>query len=337
MKKVVFKSPEEVAIKDVEVPQRKDNEVLVKIKKVGICGSDYHSYKGSNPFVNYPFTPGHEGSGEVVEAGPDSGLTEGAKVVIDPVIPCGDCYACNSGRPNVCENLKVIGATAEGLMQEYVTVSEKNVYKASGILKHEQLIFAEPLSIGSQAIYRADVKEGELVTIIGAGPIGIAALLISKWQKSAKQAIIEPNKDRRKIAKSLGADLVLDPEKEDLSKSLKSTFHQPNSPKVIEAVGMEETIRTALSLASPTAKVVVQGIVGNDVTIPTDKLIEKEIDLLGSRLNTEQFPRVVSLLEENHDDLKDVPMLGFHFSEIEKAFESHESKPDLLKTFLEFN
>lgn len=337
MKKVVFQSPEEITIKDVEIPTRGNDEVLVKIKQVGVCGSDYHSYKGSNPFVDYPFTPGHEGSGEVVEVGSSSRLTEGDKVVIDPVIACGDCYACNAERQNVCENLQVIGATAEGLMQEYVTVPEKNVYRAPELLQHKELIFAEPLSIGAQAIYRAELDEGELVTIIGAGPIGIASLLISKWKESAKQVVLEPNKNRRMIAKELGANLVLDPEQTSISNKLETNFKQTHSPKVIEAVGTEDTIQTAINIASPTGKVVVQGIVGDRITIQTDKLIEKELDLVGSRLNTEQFPLVLSLLRENHEDLSNVPMSSFHFSEIEKAFAVHESKPDLLKVFLEFN
>lgn len=336
MQSVVFQEPGKINIEDRPVPERTDGEVLVKIKYVGICGSDYHSYEGSNPFVSYPYTPGHESSGVVVDSNRDSPLRQGDKVVIDPVLSCGSCYACSVGRPNVCENLCVIGASAEGLMQEYVALPEMNVHKVPEGLNSLDLVFTEPLSIGAQANFRAGVRENELVTIIGAGTIGIAGLLIAKWKNDVISLIVEPNETRRGIAEDMGADVTVDPTTGSVAEVLEREFSRKSSPVVIEAVGAEVTINLALDIVSPAGRVVVQGIVGEDITIPSDVLIEKEIDVLGSRLSTNQFPKVVELMGDNVADLRRIPKKGFPVEEIEGAFECYETRKDLMKVYLEF-
>ncbi len=337
MKSVVFEETEKIKLVDRPVPERSDGEVLVKIKYVGICGSDYHSYKGSNPFVSYPYTPGHESSAEVVEADTDSVLEAGDTVVIDPVLSCGACYPCSVGRPNVCENLRVIGASAEGLMQEYAVLPEKNVHKAPEGLTSLDLVFTEPLSIGAQANFRAGVEKNELVTVIGAGTIGIAGLLIARWTSDVKSLVVEPNITRREIVEDMGADVTVDPTEDSVTEVLEREFSRKSSPVVIEAVGTEGTINLALDTVSSAGRVVVQGIVGEKITIDSDVLIEKEIDLLGSRLSTNQFPNVVKLMGENVEELRRIPKKGFPVDDIEDAFACYESRKDLMKVYLEFD
>ena len=320
MNSVVLKGPRHIDIVQKPIPTRKQNEVLIKVERIGICGSDYHSFRGSNPFVSYPYTPGHEASGTVVEASKESNFRKGDKVVVDPVIACGSCYPCSIGRPNVCENLQVIGASINGLMQEYATVPERNVYRAPAELSFDSLVFTEPLSIGAQAHFRSKINKGEKTAIIGGGTIGMAALLFSKWESNTKSAIIEIDPNRRIIAKTMGAAVTLDPSAKDFKNRFRDFAGREGVPVVIEAVGSEKSIELALDLVLPAGRVVIQGIVGKKILVKTDVLIEKELDVLGSRMSSKLFPQVLKHIARHGDELLSLPVKKYPLSAAEDAF-----------------
>lgn len=175
MKAVCIPKANTIELLDVQEPTiEQENEVKVKIKRVGICGSDMHIYHGTNPLATYPRIVGHEVTGEIVETGKDvTRVTVGDHVVIEPITNCGECYACKNGRPNVCKEVSVFGVHEDGGMRELVTIPEKQVHQVDSEIEWDEAVMAEPYTIGAQATWRGNVKEGQTVFIQGAGPIRI--------------------------------------------------------------------------------------------------------------------------------------------------------------------
>lgn len=171
MKAAQIVEPNKIVVVDKEMPVLADgNEVLVRVRMIGICGSDLHVLHGTNPFAIYPRVFGHEVTGEVAEIGKNvKDLAIGDHVVMEPISYCGKCYACRSGRPNVCESLQVYGVHRDGGCQEYMVLPASKVHRVDKSLKWEEVVLAEPFTIGAQVIGRGDVKQDDVVLIFGAG------------------------------------------------------------------------------------------------------------------------------------------------------------------------
>src|SRR5699024_6803767 len=152
-----------------------------KVKRVGICGSDMHIYHGTNPLATYPRIVGHEVAGEVIAVGSHvTKLAPGDSVVVEPIRSCGECYACRSGRPNVCKEVSVFGVHEDGGMREFIVLPEKQLHPVDSHIDWDEAVLAEPYTIGAQATWRGNVQEGKTVLIQGAGPIGITNLKMAK-------------------------------------------------------------------------------------------------------------------------------------------------------------
>lgn len=176
------------------------DDVLVKVKRVGICGSDLHIYHGTNPLASLPRVIGHEVTGEVANTGSHvRRFKPGDRVVVEPISYCGTCYACRKGRPNVCKALSVFGVHEDGGMREYIVVPEKQLHAVSPDLPWEEAVMAEPYTIGAQAVWRGRVEKEDTVLIHGAGPIGICILKMAKF-KGASVMITDLNDERLAFA-----------------------------------------------------------------------------------------------------------------------------------------
>src|SRR5699024_8912077 len=182
MKAIQVEKPGQLNIVELEKPVIENgDEVIVKIKNVGICGSDVHIYHGSNPFTSYPRVIGHEVSGIVEQVGEAvTSLAPGDLVALEPITYCGECYACRNGQPNVCDSLEVFGVHRDGGVAEYLKADENNWHKVPGNVSEKAADLMEQMTIGVQATDRVDVREGDTVFGIGAGPRGIACLLQAK-------------------------------------------------------------------------------------------------------------------------------------------------------------
>lgn len=169
MKAVQVRKAHELIINEIEKPQIENGtDVLVKVKRVGICGSDMHIYHGTNPLATLPRVIGHEVAGEVEAVGPQvKGIKIGDHVVVEPIRYCGECYACRKGRPNVCENLSVFGVHEDGGMREWFVLPEKQLHVVDPSLPWEEIVLAEPYTIGAQATWRGQVEEGDTVQPAG--------------------------------------------------------------------------------------------------------------------------------------------------------------------------
>jgi L-gulonate 5-dehydrogenase len=317
MRSIYLKTPGEIGIKEALEPIRKQNEALIKVKSIGICGSDVGAYRGTNPLVSYPRIIGHEIAGEVVEIEKNSNdIKVGDRVIIDPYIYCGNCYPCSLGRTNCCEDLKVLGVHIDGGMTELFAHPSELLHKIPDNIPWEQVPVAEPLTIALHAIHRLNVKEGEHVAIIGAGPIGLLAALVA-LAYNATPILIDIVDERLKFANGLGIKHTVNPIKGDAVKIIKEITNARMAEAVIEASGSNIAIRNSIDYVAYAGRVAFTGWPKEDTMLPTGLFTKKEIDIRGSRTSAGEFEEALKLISEGTIDvtpiiskvvsLKDIP------------------------------
>ncbi|MCM3399603.1 zinc-binding alcohol dehydrogenase family protein [Oceanobacillus profundus] len=327
-----------IEVLDIPVPElEKENEVKVKIKRVGICGSDMHIYHGTNPLATYPRIVGHEVTGEIVEVG--SGVSKvsiGDHVVIEPITYCGECYACKNGRPNVCKEVSVFGVHEDGGMREFVVLEDKQVHKVDSEIEWDEAVMAEPYTIGAQATWRGNVGEGQTVFIQGAGPIGITVLKLAKL-RGATVIISDFTNERLVFAKENGADYTINPSEVDVSGQINEITNGEGANVVIDAVGVPQTFELAVEVASPAGNVVTLGFNATPSSIAMMHITKKELTITGSRLQTNQFGKVVELINSKKLTHNGLVTHRFHVDQVKEAFEFVEKNPDKVrKAVIEF-
>ena len=215
MKAIVIPNPNEIEIREVPMPEVKAGEALLKVKYVGICGADVASFTGNQPFTTYPRIPGHEFSAEIVEIPEnDRGLKKGDIVTCNPYFNCGTCYSCERGYVNCCTDNQTMGVQRDGAFCEYISMPIERIYDGKG-LSAEELALIEPFSISQHAVSRAEIKDTDNVIVIGAGPIGLFALLAAK-QKCKKIVVADILDNRLSLAKEYGADAVVNTKTQSL-------------------------------------------------------------------------------------------------------------------------
>lgn len=248
MKAAVLTKIRKIEIKDIEKPKIKDDEVLIKVKSTGICGSDLHAYRGVHPFRKPPVVLGHEVSGIIEELGKN--ITEfkiGDKVTVEPNIGCSKCEYCSEGHYNLCEQKKVPGVSDwTGTFSEYFVAPGKTIYKLSDNLSFDEGALIEPLAVGVHAVRQAGIKLGDSVAILGAGTIGLMNLVAAKQAGATKIFITDFLDYNLGKAKQLGADYALNPSREKVSEKIKEVSPYGVNKVIITAAfkpAWEEALR----------------------------------------------------------------------------------------------
>ncbi|WP_342601722.1 zinc-binding alcohol dehydrogenase family protein [Peribacillus sp. FSL E2-0159] len=339
MKAVQVRKAHELIIQEVEKPRISNStDVLVKVKRVGICGSDMHIYHGTNPLATLPRVVGHEVAGEVVEIGQGvTGIKVGDHVVVEPISYCGECYACRKGRQNVCEKLSVFGVHEDGGMREWFVLPEKQLHVVDSALAWEEIVLAEPYTIGAQAVWRGEVEEGETVLIQGAGAIGICILKMAKLQ-GASVMITDLSDERLEFAKESGADIIVHAGKEDVQKRVEEWTNGEGANVVIDAVCLPMTFELSFDVVSTAGRIVVLGFDERPSSVSQLPITKKEISVKGSRLQTDQFPKVVKLLNEGKLRHEGLVTHTFSLDDIQEAFNFVENHPEQVrKAIIVFN
>lgn len=307
MKAAMIVAPHQVEIREVERPRPGPGEALVRVEAVGVCGSDLHAYEGTQPFFHYPEIGGHEVVGVVEEIVPGPALEipgraqprppqVGMRVVLDPSLPCGHCYPCGRGRYNCCENMRVLGVHAPGAFAEYFVAPVGCLHGIAPSVSADAAVMVEPLSIGVQANNRARVAPGDTVLVIGAGAVGLSVLMVALG-RSGRVAVSEISPGRRAWARELGAEVTVNPADQDVAATLAEVFGPSGPAVVIEAVGRPMTVRSALELVAASGRVVLLGLLTDEISFPGSWLVKKELDFLGSRLHGGTIPQAVALVE----------------------------------------
>lgn len=304
MRQIVLNAPGELVERQVPTPQAPCGEALLRILRVGVCGSDFNAFAGRHPAYTYPRVLGHELAGEVVEAGPNElGIRAGDRCAIDPYVKCGVCTACKRGRTNCCERLRVLGIHVDGGMQALLPVRFDLLHK-SATLSLDQLAMIETLGIGAHAVERSELKAGEQALVIGAGPIGLGVILFAKAAGASVHAV-ERNLFRRTFAERLGAEATPLP-------------GDRLADVVFDATGSADSMGKSLSYVAPTGRLVLVGLTPDPISIDDALFHKREVTLYASRNSRDQFPRIVRMMEEGMFDtvswitdrmpLRDVPL-----------------------------
>ncbi|WP_422447462.1 zinc-binding alcohol dehydrogenase family protein [Thermoanaerobacterium sp. DL9XJH110] len=327
MKAIKVENPNVIHIVDIPFPKNIDeNEVMIKVKAAGICGSDLHIIHGRSPVAVYPRIIGHEVAGEVVKVGVKvDRLKEKDHVVVDPVISCGKCYACLMGRPNVCFSLQVRGVHVDGGFCEYIVVPEDSVHKISNEIIWEEAALVEPFTVAAQVVSRGNISKLDSVLILGAGPAGLSILQVVK-NIGSKCFVVDINDRRLELAKKMGADVVINSKNQDLSHTVLKETDGLGTNVIIEAVGLPRLLEESMKIISPAGRIVVMGFIDEPSKINELDITKKEISIMGSRLHSKKFPEVIEWFDKKLVNPKSLISHVFNFTDIYKALELLEGK-----------
>ncbi|MBR5438331.1 MAG: zinc-binding alcohol dehydrogenase family protein, partial [Clostridia bacterium] len=322
MKAIVIDQPNKIEIREVPMPELKEGEALLKIKYVGICGADLASYTGNQPFTTYPRIPGHEFSAEIVEIPEnDKGFKKGDIVTCNPYFNCGGCYSCKRGFVNCCTDNQTMGVQRDGAFCEYIAMPVERIYDGKG-LSAEELALIEPFSISQHAVSRAVIKDTDTVLVIGAGPIGLFALLAAK-QKCQKIVVADILDNRLDLAKAYGADAVVNTKDESLAEFTEKFTDGNGFDVCIEACGAPETFLACIDNAAFAGNIILIGNGKRDTTFLHSIILKKELNIHGSRnALRDDFINNIDLVAEGKADVMKMVSGIYYLDKATDAFEA---------------
>ena len=301
MKAIQITGPGEMAVIDMEAPQAKAGEVLLKTNYVGFCGSDLNTFLGRNPMVQMPVIPGHEVSATIAAVGegvPES-LRVGMNVTVDPYTGCGHCASCRRERANACEHNETLGVQRNGAMRELLSMPWQKIIPAEG-LQPKEIALIEPMSVGFHAVNRAEVTDIDRVMVIGCGMIGIGAI-VRAHLRGATVIAVDLDDDKLELARQMGADYVVNSKTENLHERLMEITEGLGPDVVIEAVGSAFTQNQAVTEVAFTGRIVFIGYAKGDTAFTTKLFVQKELDIRGSRNAKAADFRAVIHYMQHHD------------------------------------
>lgn len=294
---LIVEKPHVLTLAPERDPAVAAGEVLVRVQRAGICGSDMHIYHGANPFAVYPRVIGHEFSGvvEAVGAGVET-VAVGDHVVVDPVVSCGRCYACRAGRTNVCGHLEVFGVHRDGGFRNRVAVPAANAIKVRDDLPFSIAALAEPLSIAANVLSRTGIGPDDIVLIYGAGTVGLTVVQVAKLY-GARCIIADLDDARLARAKEFGADVILNSTRVSVPDAVRDENDGLGPTVVIDGAGVPALLEEACRLASPAGRIGLLGFSPAPCNISQQEIVKKELTLVGSRLNRRLLPQVIDWIE----------------------------------------
>lgn len=294
MLSIICESPGVLRHEDRAPPSRADGEILLRVQRVGICGTDMHIYSGNQPYLQYPRVMGHELSAIVAEADPGAHVAPGDAVYVMPYLSCGQCIACRQGKTNCCVNIKVLGVHRDGALTEYLSVPAQFVHKAEGVTL-DQAAMIEFLAIGAHAVRRAAVSAGQRILVVGAGPIGMAAMLFAQL-RGAHVTCLDTRADRLAFCREHFAVATVQTGPTDVDE-LSTMTNGEFFDVVFDATGNVKAMNRGFEFIAHGGKYVLISIVPGEITFSDPEFHKREATLLGSRNATaEDFETVLDAM-----------------------------------------
>ncbi len=337
-KAIILENPFQVSCKESALPVPGNEEVLLKIGYAGLCGTDLSSYRGQMPLVSYPRIPGHEIGATVMGIGdgvPDS-ISTGDKVTLNPYSSCGHCSACRQKRFNTCAHNQTLGVQRDGALQQYCCIHYSKLIKSS-LLTLEELALVEPLSVGFHAVERGRVTQRDKVLVLGAGVIGIGAV-VAALSKGADVMVADLSTTKRNFIRQLGVSETLDTSASDPGQKVREWTDGDGADVVIEAAGAEATYQMALDMVGFAGRVVAIGYAKAAIPLATSLIVRKELDVMGSRNALQEFTAVVAMLESRSLPYTALITGTYALEDTSKAFADwHENPQETIKTLIKVN
>ncbi|MDQ7949204.1 MAG: zinc-binding alcohol dehydrogenase family protein [Pedobacter sp.] len=297
MKSLICTTPGQFDYAEAAQPTLVSGQAIIKIKRIGICGTDLHAYEGTQPYFSYPRILGHELSGELVAINDQTSFKIGEAVTFIPYFNCGNCIACRSNKPNCCVKMQVCGVHVDGGMREYLSVPEWTLLHGDG-LSYDELALVEPLAIGAHGVRRADVQPGEFVLVIGAGPIGLGTMEFARIA-GAQVIALDINDSRLAFCQSnLQVQHTINAGTENVSERLAQITGGDMPTVVIDATGSQKAINNAFQYMAHGARFVLIGLQKGDISFSHPEFHKREGTLMSSRNATKvDFEHVISAMK----------------------------------------
>lgn len=338
MRTVVLTEPRRFVIEKRSRPSLPAGCALVRVSKVGICGSDMHAYYGRHPFTSLPVVLGHEFSGNVEQVANDVAPDwVGKRVTVFPSLTCGTCHNCRTGRANVCTSLRVIGFQSIGAMADYISVPVGSLVEVPDVLTDEEAAMIEPIAVAVRAVIRAGSVAGKRVVVFGCGTIGLLAIQVAKAYGASEVIATDLLESRLQLAASLGTDATINGTEVDFVSSVRERWGPDGIDVSLECVGIGATINKAIQVNRKGTPVVVAGVFEEDVTVSMALVQDKEISLIGTLMYTlEDFVEAGRLLRDGIVQVEPLISHRYPLDEVSAAFHNIEHFPESgVKTILE--
>lgn len=340
MRQAIMVAPGQIEFRQVEKPRPGKGEILIQIKRIGICGSDIHVFHGLHPYTSYPVVQGHEVSGIISEVGKEvQGFTTGDQVTIMPQITCGQCYPCQHGMVHICDFLRVMGFQAGGTAQEFFAVGESKVLKVPASISLDHAAMIEPISVAVHAIARGGGVSRKKVLVLGAGTIGNLVGQAAR-ASGAEAVLISDIRDYKlEIAQRCGLDFVVNPQKVDLNLAISNSFGLNRADLILECVGAEDTITQAIQNARKGTTIVVVGVFGEKPQVDLGLVQDRELSLVGTLMyQRTDYERAIELVSGGKLFLDDLISAHYPFEEYRQAYHAiEEAQGNIMKVMIDLD
>lgn len=302
MNTLVCTTPGQFDYTDIERPTLQPGHTILRIRRIGICGTDLHAYEGTQPFFSYPRILGHELAGEIVETDGADGFNAGEHVTFIPYFNCGSCVACRNGKPNCCTSIKVFGVHIDGGMTEYVSVPSYALVHGNG-LSFDELALVEPLAIGAHGVRRAAVTANDTVLVVGAGPIGLGTMEFARIA-GATVIAMDINEDRLEFCREkLGVSHTVNAFQDDVQQKLSEITNGDMPTVIVDATGNQRAINNAFQYLAHGGRYVLIGLQKGEISFAHPEFHKREATLMSSRNATrEDFEHVISSMKAGFID-----------------------------------
>ena len=337
MKTLVCTNPLTFEYSERPMPVLSQGNAILRVRRVGICGTDLHAYEGTQPFFNYPRILGHEMSAELVAADGADDFITGELVSIIPYFNCGNCIACRTGKPNCCSSINVCGVHSDGAMAEFISVPSSSLIHGDG-LTADALALVEPLAIGAHGVRRAAVSPGEFVLVIGAGPIGLGTMEFSRIA-GGKVIALDINESRLNFCRQqLKIDYAINAAASDVVDQLMQITNGDMPTVVIDATGSQKAINNGFGYMAHTARYVLIGLQKNEISFMHPEFHKREATLMSSRNATrEDFIHTIAALKNGLVDPTKYISHRVPFDDVADSFPSWlDPKNRVIKAMVEF-
>lgn len=341
MRSVLLNKPGELIMRKIDKPVPAPGEVLIKIKRMGICGSDIHAYHGMHPTIYLPVVQGHEFSGVIAGIGEGvSGFEIGERVTARPQYTCGECYHCKNGHENICHNLQVIGCNGNvpGAAQDYISMKSHLVFKLPENIDFDSGAMVEPVAVAVAAVrsFTFDVKDKNIL-VLGGGTIGNLVAQVAKAQGAKAVMITDVCDEKLDIARKCGIDFAVNTAKEDLEQKTIEAFGKDGLDGALECVGVEATVNQAIKVCRKRNDIIIVGIFAKDPAIRMIDVQEKEFKIIGTLMYLENdYYESIRLISKNMINLEPLKTAHFPLEDFTKAYQYiEEHRTTAMKIFID--
>jgi len=327
MRQAIMISPGKIEFQEISRPIPQPDEVLIQVKRIGICGSDIHVYHGLHPYTSYPIVQGHEVSGIVADVGKEvKGFSIGDEVVFMPQVTCGECYPCRHGMYHICDSLKVMGFQTDGAAQEYFPVRAEMVLKLPKSITIDQAAMIEPVSVAVHALSRYGSMEGLNVLVLGAGTIGNLVAQVANASGAKKVMITDLSEYKLQKAHQCGLDYAFNTQQEDILQAILTTFGPDKADLIVECVGVQDTITQAVAHARKGTTIIVVGVFGKKPIVDLGLVQDRELSLVGTLMyQKKDYERAIDLAAKGKLCLDQLITHRFAFKDYLDAYTTIES------------